>query len=92
MAFEMKENTGTVFKNQKRTTENHPDRTGSANIGGVEYWVNGWVKQTKNGEQYLSLAFKRKEVQNKVEAEQVKPAKEIKYSTPLDNFDSDIPF
>lgn len=61
MTYEQKDNTGSVFKNERKEKDTHPDRTGSATIGGVAYWVNGWVKQDKNGNQYLSLAFKPKE-------------------------------
>lgn len=61
MAYEQKDNSGSLFKNQKKTTDNHPDRTGSALIDGVSYWVSGWVKQDKNGNPWMSLAFKRKE-------------------------------
>jgi len=36
------------------------DRTGSAKIGGVDYWVNGWLRKTNDGKPYLSLSFKPK--------------------------------
>ena len=61
MAFEQRDNSGSVFKNTRKQNPNHPDRTGSALIDGVAYWVNGWIKQDRNGNQYLSLAFKRKD-------------------------------
>jgi hypothetical protein len=34
--------------------------SGSARIGGVDYWISGWLKKDKNGKPYLSLAFKPK--------------------------------
>jgi hypothetical protein len=55
-----KDLTGVLFKNDRKEQPNHPDRKGSALIGGVEYWVAGWLKDGKNG-QYLSLAFTVKE-------------------------------
>lgn len=61
MAYEQKDNSGSLFKNQKKTTDNHPDRNGSCKIDGVEYWVSGWIKQDKNGQPWMSLAFKRKD-------------------------------
>lgn len=61
MAYETKDNTGSVFQNERKEKDTHPDRTGSAKIGGVDYWVNGWIKQDRNGKPYLSLAFKPKE-------------------------------
>lgn len=60
MAYEQKDNSGSLFRNDKQGVETRPDRTGSALIDGVEYWVSGWLKEGKSG-QFLSLAFKRKD-------------------------------
>jgi hypothetical protein len=61
MAYEMKEMSGSMFVNSKKEKDTHPDRNGTALIGGVEYWVSGWIKETKSGDKWLSLAFKPKE-------------------------------
>jgi hypothetical protein len=61
MAFEQKDNSGAIFVNDHKQEDAHPDRSGSAKIDGVEYWVNGWLKKTKDGKPYLSLSFKPKE-------------------------------
>lgn len=61
MAYETKDMTGSIFNNERKQSDNHPDRSGSAKIDGVDYWVNGWLKKDKNGNPYLSLAFKRKD-------------------------------
>lgn len=58
--FEQKDMTGVMFKNDRKENPNHPDRKGSALIGGKEYWVAGWLKDGKNG-QFLSLAFTLKD-------------------------------
>jgi hypothetical protein len=60
MAYEMKPDTGSLWMNERKQSDTHPDRTGSALIDGVEYWVNGWLKESTKGK-YLSLAFKRKD-------------------------------
>jgi hypothetical protein len=61
MAFEQRDNSGGIWVNDRKSEESHPDRTGSALIGGREYWVNGWLRKTKDGKPYLSLAFKPKQ-------------------------------
>lgn len=38
-------NRGSVWKNDKKETEKHPDFTGSLNVEGVEYWVSAWGKK-----------------------------------------------
>jgi hypothetical protein len=87
MAYETKDNTGSVFQNERKEKDTHPDRTGSAKIGGVDYWVNGWVKQDRNGKPYLSLAFKPKSGDAKA-PEPPAPRRSIK-----DDMDGDsIPF
>src|SRR5262245_63158057 len=61
MAFEQKDNSGSIFVNDNKTQDTHPDRSGSAKIDGMDYWVNGWLRKTKGGEPYLSLSFRRKD-------------------------------
>ena len=57
MAYETRDNSGSLFKNNYKEKENQPDRTGKARIGGVDYKISGWVKKTQSGDQYLSLSF-----------------------------------
>ena len=61
MAYEARDMSGSIFVNDRKERDNQPDRTGSAMIDGVEYWVNGWMKKDKNGRPWMSLAFKRKD-------------------------------
>lgn len=60
MAYELKENSGSLFKNERREKDSHPNATGTALIGGVEYWVSAWTKKGAKGA-FQSLAFKVKE-------------------------------
>ena len=85
MAYEQKENSGSLFKNEKKETEKHPNATGSAFIGGVEYWVSAWTKRDKNDNPWQSLSFTPKD-----KTQGAKPA--AKGKPPSDDFDSDIPF
>ena len=87
MAYEQKENSGSLFKNDKKTADNHPNATGSALIGGVEYWVSAWTKKDKNGNPWQSLSFRRKD-----DVRQKEPAKEPAKAGSFQDMDSDIPF
>jgi len=58
MAFEQKPNSGTLFRNEEKRTENSPDASGTALIGGVKYKISGWIKQGQNGKRFTSLSFK----------------------------------
>lgn len=60
MAYEHRENTGTLFKNERREKETHPHARGEALIGGVLYEVSAWTKEGAKG-RFQSLAFKVKE-------------------------------
>ncbi len=61
MAYEQRDLSGSLFKNDKREAENHPNLTGTVMIGGVEYWASGWTKVRNNGDKWISLSFKVKE-------------------------------
>jgi hypothetical protein len=54
-------NTGALFKNDKKESQNHPDYKGSINVEGVEYWVSSWIKTSKAGSKFMSLSLKAKE-------------------------------
>lgn len=58
-------NSGAVFKNDRKEKDTHPDYKGSVMIGGVEYWASGWIKTAGSsarnpGSKFLSLAFEPK--------------------------------
>jgi len=55
------ENRGSLFKNDKKTEDRHPDMSGSINIDGTEYWISGWKKQSKAGTGFISLSVRPKE-------------------------------
>jgi len=61
MAFEQRDNSGSIWANDRKTADKHPDRTGSAKINGEDFWVHGWLKKKSSGKPYLSLSFKRKD-------------------------------
>lgn len=90
MAYERKDLSGAVFKNKKKEKDTHPDRTGDCLIDGKEYWISGWIKQDRNGEQFMSLAFKPKDAQTKPAP---KPAARVARPMTLsETLDDEVPF
>lgn len=54
-------NSGSLFKNDRKTKDTHPDYTGSGNFDGKDVWISAWVKETKAGKKFFSLSWKEKE-------------------------------
>jgi hypothetical protein len=63
MPYEQRDNSGTLFVNDKKTDPKSslPDRKGDGVINGQKVWISGWLKDGKNGTQFLSLSFTPKE-------------------------------
>ena len=61
MAYEQKDNSGSLFKNERREKDTHAHARGSALIDGVEYWLDAWTNEDRNGNKYQSPKFKRKD-------------------------------
>ena len=83
MAFEQRDNTGSLFKNDDKTEDKHPNAKGSALINGVAFWVAAWTKTDKNGNKFQSLAFKPKDEATRSAEKKIEKRVED---------DSDLPF
>ncbi len=56
--YEQRDRSGTLWKNDNRTSDKHPNAKGSALIDGVEYWVSAWTKDGQK-RKFQSLRFER---------------------------------
>lgn len=81
-------NKGSLFKNDRKELDTHPDYNGSINVGGEEYWLNAWVKESKkDGKKFFSLSVKPKD-----QATGKTPAKAKSAPAKTRDEDSEIPF
>lgn len=56
-------NRGSLFRNEDKKSEKHADYGGTINVGGVEYYLNAWIREGKRGK-FLSLSVKEKQPRN----------------------------
>ena len=89
--YEQKDNSGAIFKNDKKESETHADYKGSALIAGVDYWVNVWVNTSAKGTKYMKTSYTKKDVAIPVVAPQVTQSVAPAEIT-IENMDDDIPF
>lgn len=92
MAYEQNDNSGSLFQAKDKKTDKHPDREGSAKIDGKEYWVNGWIKQDRNGKAWLSLSFKPKEQPARQAPPDINPPMGNAPQARRASLDDDVPF
>jgi uncharacterized protein (DUF736 family) len=76
------EGTGVLFKNNNRKDDRSPDYVGSITAAGVEYRLSAWLKTSKSGTRFMSLAIREPSTTTSKSAETQKAAAH----------DSDVPF
>jgi uncharacterized protein (DUF736 family) len=57
MSNEQKNNSGAIFKNDKKTSDNQPDYKGKIVVDNVEKQIALWLKTSKAGTKYFSVAI-----------------------------------
>ena len=71
-------NRGSLFKNDRKETDKHPNYKGSLNVAGTDYWISAWIKKSKEGSTFMSLSVEEKGKDNRKKVVEID--------------DSDIPF
>ena len=78
-------NRGVLFNNkEKKSKDNDPDYSGSINFNGVDCWLNGWIKESREGKKFFSLSVRPKDQQARPVSQPTRKA------APMP--DEDIPF
>jgi hypothetical protein len=75
-----RDNSGVLFKNDKKDNERAPEYKGNIMVDGNEYWISAWIKEGKTGK-FMGLAVSPRDAQ---------PPASKPMSRNLE--DSDIPF
>ena len=79
--MEKRDNSGVLFRNEKKDNDRAPEYKGNITVNGQDYWLSAWIKEGKSGK-FMGLALSPKE-------QQAKPSERSKAT----NFDdSDLPF
>ena len=52
----MKEGSASLFKNSRKTSDNHPDYTGSIMLQGKEHYLSAWIKESAKVGKYFSIS------------------------------------
>lgn len=81
-------NRGSIWKNEKKEKDTHPDFTGSLNVNGVDYWVSAWKRKEGASAKAPALSFsvKPKDEQSKT------PDRARQDARSRDDMQDDVPF
>ena len=61
MSYEVRDQSGTMFRNKRKERDSHPDWSGDGMVNGQLVWLNAWEKKDKNGNLFYSFSFKNKQ-------------------------------
>ena len=87
--YQQKDNSGALFKNDKKESDSQPDYKGSAMINGSDYWVSGWINVSSAGTKYMKFSYSPKEQVHSNGVQQVQAAVG---GMSLAQLEDDIPF
>jgi hypothetical protein len=78
--MEKNDNSGVLFKNDKKKNDRSPDYQGNITVNGQDYWLSAWIKVGKSGK-FMGLALSPKE-----DSQPKQPPKKESFD------DEDLPF
>jgi hypothetical protein len=83
MAYEPKPGSFSLFKNDRKEKDTHPDYKGDGlALDGTPIWVSAWIKKGAKGS-FMSCS---------IQAKEAKPKTELTQSYQADDLPDDLPF
>ena len=93
MAYEQKNNSGSLFKNERKEKDTHADYRGECLIDGQAFYMDAWLKTAESGRKWMSFSFKPKQAWEEPRQAPPKTHAEMKRgSAPRPADYDDIPF
>lgn len=93
--YQQKDNSGALFKNDRREKDTHPHMKGTIMVAGVEYWISAWTNTSEKGVRYQSLSVQPKQEvhdQGMTQSRQATAPSPHEVYQPVEIADDDIPF
>lgn len=88
--YEQKDGQGSMFRNDKKTTDKHPDFKGSVTIDGRQYWLSGWIRNSERAGEWISVSAQPKDANPAQGNSYAK--KSVPQAKPAEDSLEDIPF
>jgi hypothetical protein len=80
-------NRGAIWKNKKKDAPTYADFTGSINVDGHDYWLNGWLRAPDASPESPSMRFTVKRKDGQPQQQAAAPRQQAR-----SEMDDEIPF
>ena len=82
---------GSLFKNNYKNADNHPDYKGNGKVGEEEHDIAAWVRKDKNGNSFFSVKISPKRLVDAPKpAAPAAPAKQVSQETVTGSYTSTV--